>query len=38
MATMFLLTIVLAIIPAASAWLGVDSRDLDPAGVRSLVS
>jgi hypothetical protein len=33
-----ILTIVLAIIPGASAWLGVDSRDLGVAEPRSLVS
>jgi hypothetical protein len=32
------LTVVLAIIPAASVWFGADSRDLQNADLRSLVS
>jgi hypothetical protein len=38
MSTIFILTIVLVVIPAASVWLGVDSRDLHKSEVRSLVS
>jgi hypothetical protein len=38
MNTLLILTIVLGVIPAASVWLGVDSRDLRSSEVRSLVS
>jgi hypothetical protein len=38
MATLFILTVVFAIIPAASVWFGADSRDLQHADLRSLVS
>lgn len=38
MNTVFILTIVLAIIPIASVWFGADSRQLLTNDVRSLVS
>ena len=38
MTTLFILTVVLGIIPAASIKFGVDSRDLRKSDVRSLVS
>lgn len=38
MNTLFILTIVLGIIPAASMWLGADSRDLHEGDRRSLVT
>jgi hypothetical protein len=38
MNTILILTIVLAIIPGASVWLGADSRDLGVPELRSLVS
>jgi hypothetical protein len=38
MNTIFILTIVLGIIPAASVWFGADSGDQLNADVRSLVS
>jgi hypothetical protein len=38
MNTILILTIVLGVIPAASAWFGVDSRELEVRRVRSLVS
>ena len=38
MNTLFILTIVLAIIPAASVWFGADSRNMRKSDVRSLVT
>jgi hypothetical protein len=38
MATLLFLTVVFAIIPAASVWFAVDSRDLQHADRRSLVT
>ena len=38
MATLLILTVVFLIVPAASVWFGVDSRDLQHADRRSLVT